>query len=415
MTEIFLGVGTGDVWNKLSDNGGAAAAIKKSYTLYALETSMDAVGLRKVNPDKTFLLKKDYAELIKIGKKQGFCVSYISNYPDGHMASALELANLSKMVIISKPIDTNVQFLLTMKGQKEYYDHFLDKVLVHDHYIVKPAISILKEIIPYLHSKHGFLRSIQLYLVEKDSAESKEPWRLEALRCGALFDLAVHLISILFEIVPEGVRWDGTAGEYVRVKRTVDIDSIVCCTGRDAMSLIGYSKIIQNRMAETAGIIELKLRETICLNGKVTSELVVPVLIVVGKGIPAYQDAKRDMKSIVLNFSSETNIVVDIDSCQFSGVENSIIQTACQKVKIDTRRRGLNLPLTKAAQEDFNPLTVKKYFQDPLLAFETVKILNDAIHKSSDEPIGIPKNWTCLELMNRFLRSKQILEMECAK
>ena len=66
-----------------------------------------------------------------------------------------------------------------------------------------------------------------------------------------------------------------------------------------------------------------------------------PVLIVVGKGVPAEQGITRDLKTIVLSFRDGAEVALDLDTYGFRGIEDKTLEDAGYTT-IDFKQRGIN-------------------------------------------------------------------------
>jgi|GEM_PF-5177369 len=398
----ILWIGWGDLAHKSKE---AFSVIKqKGYEILALDVMENPVGLKSTEPEKLFLRTSEdhHKELVRIARQDGFDVVYVANYGHQHISSALEFQSFTPQIIVAKPLDTCLDFLLNVGRDQENFIHLLKKLFIHDHYLNKPGVVFLRDRMPELHSEHNFLDSIQLYLVERATIEEKEPHRREALECGMLFDLAVHMISVLQVIVPESMSWHDGQGRYQRLDRRINVTA--CNVAKDAGSILTKSTVIRGREAETFGVIELKVTEKISHESSVEFERDFPVLIVVGKGVPAEQGITRDLKAIFLKFRDEAEIALDIDTYGIRGIEDRILRGAGY-ANIEFTQRGINLPLVTTAQNGFNLLAENIPFQPPVSAFKSVHILWEALHLAPPRPTGYRAGFTtCSQLVNILLR-----------
>jgi hypothetical protein len=399
----FLQIGLGDIAKKESEE--AIPQIKKEgYDIFSLDTKENPVGQESVKPKKHFL-RTDYTHnkvLKHIGWKNGFDAIYVANFSHQHITTAIEFQDYTPLIIIAKPLDTHLDLLLTIQRDNPHFGHLLSKLFIHDHYLNKPGIRTLKKIMPKLHEQHCFIDSIMLFLVEKDTIEEKEKHRLDGLSNGMLFDLAVHLISILQEITPVGMEWyyDGR-GPYKRTDRKIHVAA--CTTARYAGSMLGKSTAIcDGRLAETFGIVELRVEETISFNDIPNPQpRSIRVLIVAGKGVPVEEGTTRDLKSVYLQFEAEGEVKLDLDTSRFSGVDDSILRDVGY-YDMNLAQRGINLPLAQSAKSRFKFPGEDNPFQCYTPAFESIRILSEALLKAPKEPHGHIKK-PCRDLLNELL------------
>jgi hypothetical protein len=399
----FLQIGLGDIAKKESEE--AIPQIKnEGYEILSLDMKEDPVGQEYVQPKKHFLRERDdhNKELKHIGWKDGFDAIYVANLSHQHITTAIEFQDYTPLVIVAKPLDTHLHLLLTIQRDKPHFSHLLSKLFIHDHYLNKPGIRTLKKIMPKLHEQHCFIDNIMLFLVEKDKIEDKEKHRLDALSNGMLFDLAVHLISILQEITPIGLEWyyEGR-GPYRRIDRKIHVEA--CTTARYAGSVLGESTaIFDGRLAETFGILELRVEETISFNDIPNPRpRFIRVLIVAGKGVPVELGIMRDLKSVYLQFEEGGEVKLDLDTSRFNGVDSSILQNAGY-YDMDLTQRGINLPLSQSAKSRFKFPGGDNPFQCYTPAFESIRILSEALLKAPKDPHG-HKNKPCRDLLNELL------------
>lgn len=398
-----LWIGYGDLARKCKE---AFFVIKDNgYDLIALDVKDEPVGLKTFTPDKLFLRKsKDHHnELVSMAKRDGFEAIYVANYGHQHISSAIEFQHYTPHIIIAKPLDTCLDFLLNINKDRNNFTHLLPSIFIHDHYMNKPGVNFLKDLMLTLHADHNFIESIKLFLVERETIENKEQHRIKSLECGMLFDLAVHMISILQAIIPEKITWSDGQGIYERIAREISV--IACITAKDAGSLLGKSTVIQGREAETFGLIELKVSEKIYHEGiqePIDKEF--PVLIVVGKGVPPEQGITRDLKTIVLNFRSGAEIALDLDTYGMRGIDDKTLR-AKGYGSIAFNQRGINLPLITAAQNNFDFSNNDNPFQPYTPALESIRILSEALRIAPIRPKGYRAIYTsCRELVNILLR-----------
>jgi hypothetical protein len=248
-----------------------------------------------------------------------------------------------------------------------------------------------------------FLRGAIFFLVERNTIEEKEMHRRKALECGMLFELAVHMISILQEIVPKSITWYGKGhGTYERRNRRIEV--VACITAKDGASLLRASTVMPGREAETFGAIELKVTEEIYhAESRETVEGTFPVLVVVGKGLPGDEGMTRDLKTVVLNFKDGASVTLDLDTYGISGFDQSTLQDAGYD-QLEFNQRGINLALILAAQNHFCPGEGGNVFQPYAPALESVRILSEALRRAPAQPVGygVPSA-TCRELLNELL------------
>ena len=394
-------------WGDLARKAAPAINIAKGlgYEINALDVSEKPSGLKMTEPDRLFVRTSEaqHRDLVALARNAGFDAIYIANYGHQHIGSALEFYHYAPSVILAKPLDTCLDYLLTIGRDEANFRHLLNKLFVHDHYLNKPGIVFLRERMQALHSDHDFLAGMLLFLVERSSIERSEPHRIKALGCGMIFDLAVHLISIVQALVPEQIGWQSDAeGRYERKARSIDV--VACVTAKSAGSLLGESTVIRGREAETFGVVELVVTETIEHESGERLEKRFPVLLVVGKGLPGEAGMTRDLKTVVLNFKDGAEVALDLDTYQFRGLQSGFLKASGYE-KIDLTQRGINLPLVTAAQNGFALSAGDHLFQPYIPALENVRILREALRAAPVTPEGYRAGaTTCREELNTLLR-----------
>jgi hypothetical protein len=108
---------------------------------------------------------------------------------------------------------------------------------------------------PELHAIHGFINQIRVFLVEHRSVNQE--WnRRAALECGMIFDLGVHNVTVIQELVPPTLSWTNSHGHQFRRERR-EIEAVTCARGRTSAC------ILQNQEAETFAAIELRITERV--------------------------------------------------------------------------------------------------------------------------------------------------------
>jgi len=398
--------GWGDVIGK------AAPAFEQlrtaGYKLIARDIVEDPRALRTIQPDDLLIRGRESHErqFDKLAlSRRGFEAAYIANPGDQHIGSALELQRFSKRILVSKPLDTNLNFLTMIHSNQLRFESFtelLAKLYIHDHYLNKPGVEFLTGLMPTLHARHNFLRRIKMFLVERNSIEFDEAGRREGLRCGLLFDLGVHLLSMLDRLVPNLMRWtDVTSRSYERLGRKIFVKA--CSTATDYGSTLGKSTVVFGREAETFGMLELEVQEEFMMHGSEVKDVsTFPVLITVGKGVPIHKGAARDLKSIVLEFKDGAEITLDLDTHQFSGIDAGTLSERAYD-QLDLTQRGINKPLLELATSGFGDQFPQQAFQNWSPALSCVEHLFRALHQHSGEPVGYGPT-DCQGLMNQLFQ-----------
>ncbi len=395
-------IGCGDIIKK------AAPAVKKmkeqGYRVVAADFIDDPVGLPVAEPDLFFNFgkKASHSEFLSLAFRERFRSIYVANPGNAHLPSTLELQHFTDQLIIAKPLDTNVGLISTIReSEQTNYLHLIPKIVIHDHYLNKPGVKFLMEIMPRLQSEFTFLDTIQMYLVERDSIEAGEPHRLEGLRCGMVFDLGVHLLSILRGLVPMGAKWEDKDDKEVICQRTDrSIRVTNCVTGRFGGTFLGKSTVVPDRRAETFGVVEFLVKERIVRSTGHELENEVRVLVVVGKGVPVDQYASRDLKAILLKFQAGREVVLDIDTHRFNGVDDSVLRDEGY-YNLDLTQKGINEPLISAAESGFPP----NGFQTWGPGARSVLRLYEGLVPAG-RPIGYDHNRSCRDLVSMLIRDK---------
>lgn len=394
-------IGCGDLVRKASEV--AIQHLKDSgYRVIAVDYKQEPVGLAPAQPDRFFNCsnESDYSEFLQIAENEKFEAIYVANPGDAHLTSTLELQHFTKQIVISKPVDTHVNVLCSIRRREETdFKYLLPKVAVHDHYLNKPGVDFLvHRLMPRLHAEYGFLDYVLMFLVEKIPIEQDQRHRLESLNCGMLFDLGVHLASILDALLRHGATWTSRDGRLERSDRSIKV--VACETGRFGGSFLGQSTVEPSRRAETFGVVELEVEETVTLDRGVQTKQRIPVLLVVGKGVPIDQQTDRDLKAIFLKFQSGAQVVLDIDTHRFRGVDEGVLENLGYH-QLDLRQKGINKALITAAQSQFD-FSETSPFQKWGPASRSVLMLFEAILKT-ERPVGYEDGVLCRDLTTRLL------------
>jgi hypothetical protein len=180
--------------------------------------------------------------------------------------------------------------------------------------------------------------------------------------------------------------------------------------GRDNLS------ILHNQDKETFAAIHLRGFENIEFTPKGLANHVerIPsrafdVLIVVGKGVSVNDRAqKQDLKAIELEFDGQI-VRGNFDTNALSGVVNKEVQKEMES-KIDTRHRGLNLPLQELGTNGFdleklNAGNVITPFQNYEEAFAISSLLEEcSLHHTSRNLNHYHANASLADLVNRCVK-----------
>ncbi|MFX1340989.1 MAG: hypothetical protein ACFFDK_20430, partial [Promethearchaeota archaeon] len=271
---------------------------KKGIKILAADIIEKPLGLESLPNSAEFFNfsdAKDQNSFFKTVKENQLEFGYISNYPEVHLPTALELRRFTKKIIIPKPLDSNYLLISTLLNETSF-SSFISNVKVHDHYRNKPVVNALKKIMPDLHRRYGYLRQLKLFLIEKKSTQD-EWYRKNTLDSGLILDLGPHLVSILQELIPKKLIWTDMGGHiFERIDRTIEVVS--CGRGRDNLCILEPG-------AETFALIHLRIHEDIVFyaddskNNKVPVKNFMDVLLVMGKGVSVDQSSDDgDLKAI---------------------------------------------------------------------------------------------------------------------
>jgi len=398
----FAFMGCGDLLRKASKL--AIPCIKNNgYEVVAVDFKPEPVGLQPAQPNHFFDCSNeaDYSEFTRIAEKEKFEAIYVANPGDAHLITLLQLHHFAKRIIISKPLDTHVGLLCTARKQEDLdFRYILPKVTVHDHYLNKPGVEFLaRRLMPRLQAEHGFLDYVVMFLVENKSIEEHEQHRVEGLNCGMLFDLGVHLTSILDLLLPCPATWEGRTGTHERRDRSIEV--IACETGRFGGSFLGDSTVIPSKRAETFGIVELAVTQTVQLQERLKTTQRIRVLAVVGKGVPIDNQTDRDLKAVQMVFQGGAEVVLDIDTHRFHGVDERLLREEGY-YDLDLTQKGINKALVAAAQSDF-VFSADRPFQEWGPALRSVLLLFESL-AIAENPVGYEDGVFCRDLTTRLLQ-----------
>ena len=406
----FLISGTGAIVDKLKPTWELYDDL--NVELYAADIFDDPPG-RHALPEKAHFFNWKNAterqQLIEVGWERPFDFVYLSTYPSVHIFTALRLDFVAKQFIFPKPVDSNFSSMQTLfsEYQAGRAVNLASRSCVHDHYRNKPITKFLRAQIADLHRHNGFLKNLRIFITEWKSIQHEFKPR-ESLECGIMLDLAPHALSVAYEVVPNTLSWQSDDGDiYKRVGRRFEIVSAV--RGRDNLS------ILHNQDKETFAAIHLRGFEEIEFtprdmpNCAERISRAFDVLVVVGKGVSVNDRAqKQDLKAIELEFDGQI-VRGNFDTNALSGVVNKEVQKEMES-KIDTRHRGLNLPLQELGANGFdleklNAGNVITPFQNYEEAYAISSLLEEcSLHHTSRTLTHYHGNASVADLVNRCVK-----------
>ena len=406
----FLISGTGAIVGKLKPTWELYADL--NIELYAADICDNPAG-RSALPEKARFFNwknsEERQQLIEAGWDRPFDFVYLSTYPSVHIFTALRLDFIAKQFIFPKPVDSNFSSMQTLFSEYTCGRsvNLVSRSCVHDHYRNKPITKFLRAQIADLHRRNGYLKNVRIFITEWKSIQN-EFQRRESLECGIMLDLGPHALSVAYEVVPNTLSWQSDDGDnYKRVSRRFEIVS--ASRGRDNLS------ILHNQDKETFAAIHLRGLEEIEFTPKSTVDHVericrpFDVLIVVGKGVSVNDRAqKQDLKAIELEFDGQI-VRGNFDTNALSGVVDKDVQKGMES-KIDTRHRGLNLPLQELGTNRFdleklNAGGVITPFQNYEEAFAISSLLEDcSLHHTSRTLNHYHANTSVADLVNRCVK-----------
>jgi hypothetical protein len=299
-----------------------------------LDDCLDGIHRYRLPDEKHRLaaLGPDYFDLV--------CVN---NFPEVHIATALEFNTLARQIVIQKPQDLNFPLISTMSRARGYGD-FRHKAKIHDHYRNKSAVAALKRALTNLHADYGQFRRLLFFLTESKSVND-EVDRAASLECGMIQDIGVHMLSLLLECIPLGMEWhDDPGGERLHRRLSGEIEVVECPRLRMQNSVLGDH-------VETFSAIDLRIFERIEFPAgsrwAKPRQHMFDVLIVIGKGLAIEQGVSQDLKVIVAQYERNGyEAVVDLSTQGTQGIQDYLAEGG---EEINKHHGGLNRPLLLAS------------------------------------------------------------------
>ncbi len=391
--------------------GGGDLARKKQYWVALLKRLGARVYLVDVDKhpkaletlgsylEEFFLLDNGVEEkaLIEQGQKEPFHLLDISTWGDSHLAMALRFQDITKCIIDTKPVDTNLGLLRTIHRYHEMgsplFRRLVDRLLVHDHYGARWVLPKAGEEMLRCHTTEGFVTELQLYITEYRSVND-EMERIEALQGGICPDLLPHAFRVLQSLMPSGVTWECGNLKYTRRGLSLSV------TGGARERNIGCAI---DTPVETFAAVSLKGEDIVDIAGQRERIGRFPFrcLMVVGKGVTAHAGDDKDVKGVTVRFQTGQRLNIDLDSQRMRTPRGDVILPPR-----DVLHRGINLPLieiTKAGMPWPLPAHLMHFFQSLEAAYEAAEFIDQASQLPWLDQ-AYPPGIGCIDLLNRIPR-----------
>jgi hypothetical protein len=404
----FLIAGAGDFTRKMKPT--LVQYADQGVKILAMDIVDEPSGKAHLPDGTSFYNIQNVEQRAQLLKLEPFDICLVANYPSVHLATALQFDFFTERFIFPKPVDSHIQLLNTVKqGRERTFSTIVSKMLVHDHYRNKPLVARIKSLLPTLHGKYGFIREFRIYITERQSTQDE--WqRRGTLDDGLILDLAPHAISVLMELLPKRLRWEGDDGHSFE-RLDIRFNEVRgCYRARDNFCILKDG-------AETFGVIDLVGTETIDFLPKGDHEPIrlqpreFHILIVVGKGTSIDTAANgQDLKAIQMTFDGN-DVFANFDTNAIGGVIDEVLVNRLND-KIDLRQRGINLPFERLGKVgfDFDRLKLSTEnivadFQEFDEAYQVTAILSEALQHDTAKlitahyPPGIPSS----DLINRLV------------
>ncbi len=309
--------------------------------------------------------------LTELGRKEAFDLVDISTWGNSHLAMAMRFQDSAKLIIDTKPVDTNLDLLRTIQEYNAMeiplFHQLISRFLMHDHYGGRWVLPQAAKEITRCLSTQGFVIEVQIYIVEKRSVNDERE-RIHALKDGICLDLMPHAIWVLQRLMPTGSAW-----------RCADVDY----RRRDLRLTVTGGAREQNRGCVIPGQVEtfaatgLHGEDIVDIEGEWQTQESYPFrcLIVVSKGTAASED-DRDTKGVSIKFQSGRRLDIDLDSQRMRTPEGQVVLPPK-----DVLHRGINWPLIQLVKAGIThplPADLAQYFQPFEAAYRAAELIDNA-------------------------------------
>jgi hypothetical protein len=374
--------------------------------VYVADISKTPPALQTLEPYiKDFYLLGDpkaERELLKLGQTDPFDILDISTWGDSHLSMAMRFQDISRLLISTKPVDTNLDLLRTIYRYADrgspIYRNLTNRFFVHDHYSGRWIIQKAASNMARWHQENGFVEEIQIYILETKSVD-RQLARIDALKEGICLDLMPHAFRVLQALMPIGARWQTKNLIYQRN----NLNLLVTGGAREHNT----GSALEGKV-ETFAAISLHGEDLVHISGASektdqgrTGRYPFNCLVVVGKGVAGNSGDERDVKGISMKFQTGNFLEIDFESQRLKEPDGTVVLPPK-----DIVHRGINSPLIEIAKthidsEQHNGLS--RHLQLLHEAYTAMELIDRARHlrwlgQSYEEGAG------CVNLINKIPR-----------
>lgn len=322
--------------------------------------------------------QRDRDKLIELARGRRFDFIYDASWPDGHLLNVLNCEVLAQHIVVTKPF-VSIEQAATLGAFMESaaFQSLRGRLLMHDHYINKPAMMAMLKALPKAHNRYARFARIMIFITEQRTVNHpQELKRWRALLGGIVPDLVSHALMIIQLLTREGLVWTGQEGiTFKRFRRTIQPTACVRAQMRGAAlpQDVDTACVVEYKVTEELGIVD----EAGASEG-VTFTNTFFVLVVCGKGLKVTDHADRDLKAMEIAFQGQGSStgILDLET----NCVNELLETAGVAVPAKQRiHRGINYPIMAILKnwpqfENGDQLRTD-LFQDMEVTWENVRLL----------------------------------------
>jgi hypothetical protein len=261
----------------------------------------------------------------------------ISTWGFTHLPMALRFWDRAEVIVTTKPVDTNLELLRAMRTSA-LFKPLRERLVVHDHYGGRWVLCEAAARMPLWHSVEGFVRTIQIYILERKTVND-EMDRIDALRDGVCLDLMPHAIRVLQALLPIGSTWMQGDLRYTRKALKLSVE------GGAREHNVGCP--IEGTV-ETFAAVNILGEDVVQIGTAEARSFPFECLIVVGKGLVANGGDVRDTKGVSVLFETGNRLNIDLETQRAQTPGGALILPP-----EGVLHRGINLPLIELAKAGF--------------------------------------------------------------
>jgi hypothetical protein len=350
---------------------------------------------------------RDREALFDLGRRERFDLVYDATWPQAHLLNLVNWESISRYILVTKPFVSINQFnslraLMELPG----FECVLQKLMMHDHYANKPAMSAVFRYLPAIHRHYGKFSRMTIVISERRTVNApQEVARHGALAEGMIPDLASHGVMIVQLLTPTNLVWEDDAGSrFRRLEREIEPTACVRAQMKNAA-------VAQD--VDTACIAEYRVKERLALirddgatvGHPFTNEFF--VLLVCGKGLSTSPDS-GDLKIVEICLQGQQGRatgVIDLETNCLNEVIEEVLGVA---IPSDEARahRGINLPMltlfNRWPEFQAGDRLRNELFQPPPLIWENMRLLAQTMELDRH---GILPSYERSELIHHFVNT----------